>query len=102
MGKDHRRLGGAIGILLSLLSGVLPIDRAVARADSTALRPDSERAYSEMLARIQHGDMTVDFGAFRIAGALRAASLPQDWSAPLRQCARASEPSGVHWAVWAR
>jgi hypothetical protein len=41
-----------------------------------------------MLARIQHGDMTVDFGAFRIAGALRAASLPPGLVGPRSVSAR--------------
>jgi hypothetical protein len=46
------------------------------------------QAYSEMLARVQHGDMTVDFRAFRIAGASRAASLPRGLAGPSSVSAR--------------
>jgi thiol-disulfide isomerase/thioredoxin len=37
----------------------------------SAEQQKAERQYAEMLSRVQHGDMSVDFRAFRVAGALR-------------------------------
>jgi hypothetical protein len=41
----------------------------------SAEQQKAEHEYSEMLARVQQGDMTVDFRAFRVAGAVKSGPL---------------------------
>jgi hypothetical protein len=69
----------ALHVLLVLVAGRFSNCRALAqdsapaslsaKSAQTANSPQPNDAYTALLARVQQGDMTVDFRAFRIAGA---------------------------------
>ena len=71
----HARSGVVIRTCLALLGELLAASRMTAQSDTTIPSAEVQKAgreYAEMLGRVQEGDMTVDFRAFRVAGALKS------------------------------
>jgi len=71
----YSRSGVAIRACVGLLGGLLVGGQMRAQTAPTSPSPEQQKGeheYAEMLARVQRGDMTVDFRAFRAAGALRS------------------------------
>jgi len=71
----YSRSAFVIQACVALLGGLLVGSHVRAQSVPTAPSAEQQKAeheYSEMLARVQQGDMTVDFRAFRVAGALRS------------------------------
>jgi TonB family protein len=62
-----------IALVLMLIAGGLMTAQTSDTTPSEEQRK-AEREYAEMLGRIQQGDMTVDFRAFRVSGAIKSGS----------------------------
>jgi TonB family protein len=85
-----------------LLGGLFATDCMTAQSDTTipgAEQQKAEREYAEILARVQQGDMTVDFRAFRVAGALKsgphASKVETEERAAFRNIMAASDWAGA-------
>ena len=71
----HDRSGIAVRVCISLLGMLFVASHMAAQSDTTVPSTEqqkAEREYAETLGRVQHGDMSVDFRAFRVAGALKS------------------------------
>ena len=71
----RKRSGITVRVCISLLGMLFAADHMAAQSGTTAPSTEqqkAEREYADMLGRVQQGDMTVDFRAFRIAGALKS------------------------------
>jgi hypothetical protein len=68
-GQPRKRLAP---VFCWFMAPLLVIMAQSAPAPQSANQPNSNDEYSAMLARVREGDMTIDFRAFRIAGALRS------------------------------
>jgi hypothetical protein len=69
------RSGVTIPVCVTLLGWLLATGQVVAQNATTvaaAEQQKAERDYAEILGHVQQGDMTVDFRAFRVAGALKS------------------------------
>lgn len=71
----HDRSGIAVRVCISLLGMLFVASHMAAQSDTTVPSKEQQKAegeYVETLGRVQHGDMSVDFRAFRVAGALKS------------------------------
>jgi hypothetical protein len=87
----HDRCGVAVRVCISLLGMLFVASHMAAQSDTTVAsteRQKAEREYAETLRRVRHGDMSVDFRAFRIAGASMVSSLPPGLAGPRSVSAR--------------
>lgn len=69
----HDRSG--IAVCISLLRMLFVASHVAAQSDTAVPSTEqqkAEREYAETLGRVRHGDMSVDFRAFRVTGALKS------------------------------